>query len=367
MLSSDHYAVLGVAPDADADAIEGAYRHLCRRYHPDLNPADSRALAAFDRITLAYAVLSDPDERARYDRLGRSLADVAELAPGQAGPIALGPPARGGQSYRELFRALREHARRAEPQRGGDVHVTVATRLLDAERGRRTTAELRRLIPCPRCQGRGRDAARYINHCGRCGGSGKEAFGHGALSLTLACAECGGEGFHVGLSCQECNGSGLVGRAETVAVQIPPGVVDGQVVRVAGGGHHGARGGPAGDLVVTCRVLGDPRFERNGPHLRSQVRISVSEAILGGRVDVPLPGGRTATLRVPPGTQNGTELRLRGQGLEMDDGRRGDLLAVVEVWVPPFVDEDAKRLIREFGERTPAPPRSPSERATVQR
>lgn len=363
MLSRDHYAVLGVAPDADADAIEAAYRHLCRRYHPDLNPGDTRAQAAFERIKLAYAILIDPDERARYDREGRPHAD----SPGPIAVVGVEPRSRDWQSYRELFRALRRQARRTEPQRGGDVHVTVTTRLLDAERGRRTAVDLRRLGPCSRCSGRGRYGARRISPCPLCTGSGKEIFGHGGLSVAMPCAECDGEGILVGASCEDCNGSGLSSRQETVAVQIPAGVVDGQVVRVAGGGHHGPRGGPAGDLVVTCRVVADPRFERSGPHLRTQVQVSVSEAILGTRIEVPLPGGRTARLRVPPGTQNGAELRVRGQGLEMPDGRRGDLAAVVEVWVPKFVDEDAKRLIREFGERTPDPPRPRPQRATVQR
>ena len=147
-------------------------------------------------------------------------------------------------------------------------------------------------------------------------------------------------------------------RQETTAVTVPAGVIDGHLFRIPQGGHHGPRGGPPGDLVVTCRIEADPRFERRGPHLVGKLPLSVSEAILGARVPVLTLADDRVLLRVPPGTGNAQQLRLRGHGLEMQNGRRGDLIFVVELWLPETLDEDAKRLIREFGERTPAPART---------
>lgn len=363
MLSSDHYAVLGVAPDADKGTIKAAYRSLCRRYHPELNPGDARAHAAFERVRRAYRVLTDTSKRERYDRDGRPTADRIEVV-GKAGASTLGENPDG--SFAELFRRLCEHSRRTRPLRGRDVHATVSCRLVDAERGRRTTVAVRRLRPCEHCGGRRLVATEHTTACSTCSGSGKEIFGRGALSVAVCCADCGGAGVRSGSECPVCRASGLTGTIETVAVQIPAGVLDGQQLRIAGGGHSGKRGGPPGDLVVAVNVQGPPHFERQGPHLATTVPVSISEAILGARVQIATLDG-TAWVRIPPGVRNGQQLRVRGKGLEMADGRRGDLLATVEIWLPDIVDEDAKRLIREFGERTATPARTPSERATVQR
>lgn len=363
MLSSDHYAVLGVAPDADEAAIEAAYRSLCRRYHPDLNPGDTRAHSAFERIRLAYRVLTDAGERERYDRDGRPTPDRIEMV-GKAGPSTARE--RGDGSFAELFRRLCEHSRRTRPRRGRDVHTTVNCRLVDAERGRRTTVTVRRLQPCEHCGGRRLVATEQTTTCSRCGGGGKEIFGRGALSVAVCCADCTGTGLRNGSGCPVCHASGLTGTAETVAVQIPAGVLDGQELRVAGGGHSGKRSGRSGDLIVTVNVQGHSHFGRQGPHLTTTVPVSISEAILGARLQIPTLDG-TAWVRIPPGVRNGQELRVPRKGLEMPNGHRGDLLASVEIWLPDMVDEDAKRLIREFGERTGKPARTPAERATVPR
>ena len=366
MLSRDHYAILGVPPDSDEATIEAAYRRLSRRYHPDLNPGDSGALAAFERIKLAYNVLRSADERAGYDRSARPAAEPIEIIDrGALEDGGSGSP--GNRSYQELFRSLCEHARRARPQRGGDVHAAVSIRLADAERGRRTVVEIRRSVPCSSCTGRGRVRIHHASPCRTCEGSGKEVFGRGALSVAVACADCGGEGLHAGARCTACHGSGLTSVQKSVAVQIPAGVTEGQVLRVPGGGHHGARGGPAGDLVVTCRLQSDPRFERSGPHLWTTVPITVSEAVLGARIEVYNLDGKAIRLRVPPGARGGQQIRLRGHGLEIADGRRGDLMVSLELWLPDVVDEDAKQSIRDFGDRTAKPRRTLVQHATVRR
>jgi len=361
MLSRDHYAVLGVSPDADAETIESAYRRLCRRYHPDLSPGDAQARAAFARITLAYRVLTDSSARARYDSEGHPFADDLEVIAGAA-------PASGTQheSFAELFRGLCDHARRSRPQRGSDVHVTVTCRLPDAERGRRTTVEVRRLQGCTHCGARGFVRMGEASACATCRGSGKEVFGRGTLHVGLSCSDCGGEGIRSGSACPQCHASGVVGSSETIAIQIPPGVLAGQELRLAGAGNQGKRGAPAGDLVVTVKVQEHPDFERQGPHLVTRLPISVSEAILGARLSVPTLEGAPAAVRIPPGARPGMRLRVRDKGLEMANGTRGDLLLDVEIWLPEVVDEDSKKLIREFGERTSTPARRPPGRATVQ-
>lgn len=361
MLSRDHYAVLGVAPDAGGDEIEAAYRRLCRRYHPDLNPGDPRAEAAFERIKLAYRVLTDERERERYDREGRPVADDIEVSAGAA------PAGAREVTHAELFRRLCDQARRARPARGGDVHATVRCRLVDVERGRRTTVAVRRLLPCAYCGGRGRVVIDEAAACASCHGSGRQVFTRGTLNVAVACADCNGEGTRRGLSCPQCHAAGLINVNETIAVQIPAGVLDGQEVRIPAAGHAGRRGGVAGDLIVTVRLEEHPRFERRGPHLVTSIPVSVADAVLGGRRSVPTLEGEPASLRIPPGMHGGEELRVRGRGLEMADGRRGDLFVRLEIWVPKVVDEDAKRLIREFGRRTAEPARGSASHATVQR
>jgi molecular chaperone DnaJ len=361
MLSRDHYALLGVSPDADQEAIETAFRRLSRRYHPDLNPGDARARTAFERIEMAYRVLTDERERRRYDREGHPVADEIEVIAGGA------PAAASEGSFAELFRRLCDHSRRTRPQRGDDVHATVALRLQDAERGRRIPVTVRRLGGCPTCGGRGAVRMDETSACGACQGAGKTAFARGTLNVAVSCAECGGEGVRRGVPCPECHASGRINAHETVVVQVPPGVLDGQEIRVRGAGHRGRRGGPAGDLVVTVRLQGRAGFERHGPHLLARLPVSISEAVLGARVPIQTLDGNTVMARIPPGARAGQRLRLRGAGLEMANGLHGDLIVELEIWLPEVVDEDAKQLIREFGERTAKPARPVGRRATVQR
>jgi len=362
MLSRDHYAVLGVPPDADNETIDAAFRRLSRRYHPDLNPGDARAQTAFERLEMAHSILTDSRERARYDSEDRSTAKDVQVLARTSTEVK-----NETRSYADLFRHLCDNARRARPERGRDVHTSVVCRLADSERGRRTTVEVRRLHRCLDCSGTGRLYDGDNAPCATCMGSGKEVFGRGPLAVAVACGDCSGEGLQAGAACGACHASGLATRNETLPLQIPAGIQDGQTIRIEEGGHQGRKGSPPGDLVATVSVQNDPRFQRNGPHLVTSVPITVSEAILGGRIEVPTIDGPIALLRVPPGTRGGDRLRVRGRGLEMANGRCGDLIAVIDLWLPDTIDEDARRLIREFGSRTDEPIRDQNERATVNR
>lgn len=361
MLARDHYATLGVPPTATAEEIEEAYRHLSRRYHPDVNPGNPHAAVVFERLQEAYDVLSDQERRARYDRQG-SLTEAADVAFDLQ--VKVLPDSDDRSSYAELFRRLKEHARRSRPTRGADVHATVTIPLAQVERGRRVAVSVHRRRACAACGGRGRVQLQRTRPCERCNGVGEETFVRGALSVSCPCSDCAGEGLISGVACERCHGRGLCGQQERALVRIPPGVIDGQLVRVPGGGDTGSQLGPAGDLVVRVHVQEMAGYRRQGPHLHTTARISVQDAILGADIEVPTLDGDLAILRLPPGTQNGREFRVRNRGLSMSDSRRGDMLVRVEIRVPEVVDQDSRRLIRDFAERNPLPPDPAADSAT---
>jgi len=356
MLARDHYATLGVPPNAVDDEIDEAYRHLSRRYHPDINPGDPHAAAVYERLEIAYRVLSDPERRERYDAAGAP-AEL-EAATGPDLSVRLLPEAEADASYQDLFRLLRDHAQRTGPKQGADMHATVDVPLLQAGRGRRARITLQRRAECPDCRGRGRVQLQRSRPCELCGGRGEESFVKGALSVTCACAECDGAGLATGRPCDRCRGSGASAGSETVLVRVPAGATDGQQLRLAGAGHRGLRGGMPGDLVIRVRIIPLPGWRRKGDDLHGRLQLSAAEAILGCKIRVELPDGSYTSLRVPPNTPAGYRFKLRRRGLELSDGRRGDMLLRAEIDIPAVVDEESRELIREFAQRHPHNPRT---------
>jgi len=356
MLARDHYATLGVPPNAVDDEIDEAYRHLSRRYHPDINPGDPHAAVVYERLETAYRVLSDPERRARYDAEGAPA--VLEAATGPDLSVRLVPDTDEDTSYQDLFRLLRDHARRAGPVQGEDIHATVDVPLLQAGRGRRARITVQRRDECPDCRGRGRVQLQRSRPCQLCGGSGEESFVKGALSVTCACAECDGTGLATGRRCQRCRGSGACASSETVLVRVPGGASDEQQLRLARAGHRGVRGGRPGDLVIRVHVVPLPGWRRQGDDLHGSLSLSAAEAILGCKVHVELPDGSSTSLRVPPNTPAGYRFKLRRRGLEMPDGQRGDMLLRAEIDIPEVVDEESRELIRAFSKRHPHNPRT---------
>jgi molecular chaperone DnaJ len=369
MLARDHYSALGVSREATADEIESAYRHLCRRYHPDVNPGEAHAAIVYARIERAYRVLSDPEARAEYDRAGADDAGAGERPPDtgratrgarvQRG-VDLPGDARGDETWRGFFRALTDHRRRSRPERGRDVEVSVVVPLWQAERGKRARVDVRRRVACAGCRGSGRVERGRRQACERCSGSGVEVFSRGTLAFRSACADCGGDGVVHGVSCPDCGGDGRQMAHESLVVSVPPGVRDGDAVRVRGAGDVGVRGGEPGDLLATCVVEEVPGVTRHGPHLEQTVPISVAEALLGARIEIETPLGERASLRVPPCADTGRRARIRGHGLAMPGGRRGDLVVRFEVRVPEILDEDSRELVRRYAARNPGTPRDGS-------
>ena len=372
----DYYDLLGVPRKAPVKEIRAAYRKLARKYHPDLNPGDKSAEEKFKQIQEAYEVLSDTKKRQMYDQFGFN-------TPGQAGPQGpggsynvspedihfdfggfdfggAGAPG-GGASFRDLFsqffRGGGAGAGQAgyETEAGSDLEYQIDISFAEAMRGAQKKVSITRLDVCNDCHGKGSVGGEQT--CNVCHGSGRVTETSGKMKFQVACSRCGGSG-HLRTVCRACGGEGRVRRAETLDVRIPPGAQTGSRVRVAGRGNAGANGGPPGDLYFITQVQPHPFFDRRGDDLYTVVPITVTEAALGAKVEVPTIDGR-AQVRIPPGTDSGKKLRLREKGAPSArrQGHRGDQIVEVQVVVPKPEDEKVRELLRELSKAAPEDPR----------
>ncbi len=360
----DYYELLGVPRKSALKDIRAAYRKLARKYHPDLNPGDKSAEEKFKQIQEAYEVLSDTKKRQMYDQFGFN-APGPGMPPG--GGYAGGAPedihfdfggfdfggggAGGGASFRDLFSqffrgASAAHAGR-EREPGTDLEYQIDIAFAEAMHGAVKKLSFTRLDACGVCHGTG-SAPGDERTCPTCGGTGQVTQVGGKMRFQITCSRCGGSG-KLHTLCRACGGEGRVQRAETLEVRIPPGAQTGSRVRVAGRGNAGVRGGPPGDLYIITSVQPHPFFERHGDDLYTVVPITVAEASLGAKVEVPTIDGR-AQVRIPPGTDSGKRLRLREKGAPSvrHPGRRGDQIVEVQVVVPRPEDERVRNLLREL-------------------
>jgi molecular chaperone DnaJ len=357
-----YYQVLGVEPKARIGEIKKAYRRLARKYHPDLNPGDRRAEERFKQVSEAYDVLSDPDKRRTYDaqlRVGAAGAGPFRTpGAGPEPPFDFGDPGGGFRGFSafvsEVFGEREPYAGEdGRPRRGEDVTHPVNISFFEALRGLVAPIEIDAETACPRCAGRGTVPSRTRTPCGDCGGSGRITQVSGLLRFASTCRRCRGEGTIGVEGCGHCRGSGVLRRRETIRVQVPAGVDNGARVRVPGKGRAGRAGGPPGDLYLTTRVEPHPVFTRIGDNIHCTVPITVSEAALGARLEVPTIDGK-ATIRIPAGTESGQKLRLRGKGAPSLRGTgRGDQYVEVRVVTPKATDERTRRLLRELGALDP--------------
>jgi molecular chaperone DnaJ len=368
---SDYYELLGVKRNAPVKEIRQAYRKLARKYHPDLNPGDKSAEEKFKQIQEAYEVLSDPKKRQMYDRVGFYSENYA------AGPPPPGAPGAenvqfdfggfdsndlGGTSFRDVFsqffRGARAAARPAERAgRGEDLEYQIRIGFWDAVRGAVKKVTVSRLVACQTCKGTGA-APGSEQSCKNCGGSGRVTRSAGGMQFQITCEACGGRG-KVGSICRTCGGEGLMTEAQTIDIRVPAGVATGSRVRVPGHGNAGRFGGPPGDLYIVTEVEPHPYFERRGENIHTVVPITVPEASLGTKIEVPTIDGR-ALLRIPPGTSSGQQFRLRGKGVPSArrHSERGDQFVEVQVVVPRPIDERVRNLLRELEKLSPENPRS---------
>jgi molecular chaperone DnaJ len=345
----DYYEVLGLSREASETEIKKAYRGLVREHHPDANPGDPGAEERFKELTEAYEVLSNPESRRAYDTYGHQIPRAG--AGGGAGD-----PFGGFQDIFEAFFGDRfgggsffgSTGARA-PVRGDDVEVEVGVTLREAAFGAEREVKVQTVKECSVCEGVGGTETR---RCETCGGVGsvrtvRESL-LGQMVTTQACPMCRGRGSVVVVECENCRGSGRVSEVTTREVRVPSGIEDGMRIRHSGAGHAGERGAPPGDLYVRVRVEDDPDLIRDGDDLVHRMRINFVEAALGTEVEVPTLEGSTG-VRVEPGTQPGTTLTLRGEGMPRLRRRgRGDLKVVVDVMVPTHLSAEQRELLRRF-------------------
>jgi len=346
----DYYEILGVSQGATEAEIKKAYRGLARDHHPDANPGDNGAEERFKELTEAYEVLSNPESRRAYDTYGH------QVPRGAAGGYSGGDPFGGFQDIFEAFFGDRSFggsffgptAARG-PSRGADVEVEVEVALREAAFGADREVRIQAIKNCSGCGGVGGTES---HTCPTCGGAGavrtvRESF-LGQLVSTQTCSTCGGRGRVIEVSCDNCRGSGRVSEVEERRLRVPAGIEDGMRLRVPGAGHAGEPGAPPGDLHVTVRIQEDPELMRDGEDLVYRMRISFVEAALGNEAEVPTLEG-TAPVRIEPGTQPGTTLRLRGEGMPRLRRRgRGDLKVVVDVMVPTRLTGEQRELLERF-------------------
>lgn len=375
----DYYKTLGVKRAATQEEIRKAYRRLARKYHPDLNPGDKVAEEKFKQLSEAYDILSDSKKREVYDKFGTYSDNIREAARGPAGagfdfdwsvftgagaagatPGGTGPS--GGASFRDIFSELFGSGARgasaqaqSHPQRGADIEIPLALSFEEAINGLTTNINVRRSEICARCHGLG-EAGTGLLSCAACNGTGKISTGGGFLRFDQSCADCNGTGKRRP-PCPGCHGRGVLPKYETVKVRIPAGVDTGSRVRVNGKGEAGPKGASPGDLYIITNVSPHRVFTRKGDNIHCIVPITLPEAALGAKIEVPTVSGK-AQLRIPPGTQSGQVFRLREKGApSLRGSTRGDQYVEVKVVLPKIIDEDSKSLLREFAKRNPENPR----------
>lgn len=342
-LPRDYYEVLGVARGAAEKDIKAAYRRLARKYHPDVTGEDPKATERFKEISEAYECLSDPAKRRAYDLFGHPRIDSGGFDGFKD----------GFTNVADLFNDLFNRKDPSKPEPGVDVEVELPVSFREAFEGTKKPVEAELLRPCADCEGRGFPEGAKEGPCADCGGEGKVRM-PGPIPFRRACGTCGGSGLVPERRCKKCGGSGTRRVKERLMVTVPAGVDTGSRLRLKGRGAVGRNGGPAGDLYVRVAVEPDPRFERDGDDLHTQVRVGLKEALMGGNVEVPLPTG-TARMTLPAGTQGGQVFRLRDKGFPKLGGKGGlgDAFVTVQLRIPKTLDDDARRLLDELSERIP--------------
>ena len=348
-MSRDYYDVLGVSREATKDEIKRAYRKLAREYHPDVNPGDKSAEEKLKTINEAYEVLSDDENRARYDQFGHLGQDGGGFGGGGTGFGGFGVGDIFDMFFGNDFTAERRHN---APQQGRDIRVDVSLDFEEAAFGVEKKIRVRRSEQCGVCHGSGAKEGTRPTTCPTCGGTGqtkvsrKTPFGY--FQTVHPCDRCGGEGTVIEDPCRECGGKGYMEKKRVINVKIPSGVDSDSRLRVAGEGDAGIRGGSPGDLYVFITVKPHEFFRRRGYDVLYELPITFVQAALGCEVNTPTLDGDIA-LKIPEGTQSDTVLRLRGKGIEhLQKNTRGDQLVKVKVVTPSNLTEEQKEILRKF-------------------
>ncbi len=344
----DYYVVLGVSRDAQVAEIKKAYRELAVKYHPDRNAGDAEAEERFKEASQAYAVLSDPEKRARYDRFGHQGVEGQPFTgfdPSAFGDFAdiLGDLF----GFGDIFGGRQSRARQGR-RRGHDLQYTLRISLDEAARGVERSIRVPRLQTCESCHGSGSKPGTTPEPCGTCGGNGQVMFRRGFLSVAQTCPSCSGAGRVNRDPCEGCNGRGMVEQEATLKVKVPAGVDNGMRLRLTGEGESGPHGGQAGDLFVVVGVTPHEVFQRDGDDLHMELPISVYQAMLGAEIEVTTILNEASRVKLAAGSQPGDVCRVHGAGMPNLNGRRrGDLHVHLKVVVPQKLSTEQRQLVEE--------------------
>ena len=352
----DYYEVLGLQKGADDAAIKKAYRSLAKKYHPDLNPGDKTAEEKFKEVNEAYAVLSDPDQKAKYDQFGHAAFDQTSGGYGGGGFGGFGDFGDLGDLFGSMFGGFggTSSRRRNAPTRGDDIGVHISITFEEAAFGTKKDITYNRIQKCPDCSGTGAAKGTSPETCSKCQGSGQmrvtQRMGGMAFQTTTTCTACNGKGTIIKTPCTGCSGKGMIKVSKKLEVTIPAGIDDGERIALRGQGCDGRNGGPTGDLILNVNDKKHSIFERDGYDLYCEVPITVVEATLGAEIDVPTLEGNVK-FKIPEGTQPNTRFSLKQKGITMvNSQRKGDLYFDVNVEIPKNLTEKQKEHLRAFAE-----------------
>ena len=351
MSKRDYYEILEVAKTANETEIKSSYRRLAMKFHPDRNPGDELAEGKFKECAEAYAILADAEKRSLYDRFGH--AGVKSAAGGGAGfdPSVF-------QEFGDFADILGNMfgfggRRRGGPQRGADLRYDLEISFEESAKGAETSIQIPRQETCEKCSGSGSAPGSTASNCPQCKGQGQVRYQQGFFTVARTCPQCRGAGKIITKPCVECRGAGRIARERKITVKIPAGIATGQQLRLMGEGEAGTGGGPAGHLYVVVHVHEHAFFRRDGVNLFCEIPVNFTTVTLGGEIQVPTLDG-DETVKVPEGTQTGTTLRLKNQGMPDVNGRgRGDLFATVQVQTPRKLTKDQRKLIEELAKALP--------------
>ncbi len=334
--AKDYYATLNISKDASQDEIKKAFRKLARKYHPDLNPGDKTAEERFKEINEAYAVLSDPQKRAEYDRVGTTFESFEGFKDFNF---------REAFNFGDIFSNIFDTESRAKPRyaRGEDISAGIELTLEEAFTGVTKAMTFTRTVECNACRGSG---AENYQTCDKCQGSGKTKSSKGLFKMSQSCMECAGTGKKITSICKKCTGRGRILQTETINVKIPSGVNNGSIVRLRGKGNSGIGGGSTGDLLLEVTIKPHQIFTRKGDDIYMLLPVTFGEAALGSKLEVLTIDG-TTLMRLPPGTQSGQKLKLSGKGfISPKTKKRGDQYVEIKIAVPREIPEKAKEAIK---------------------